>query len=168
MENKPVLSVEEMGKVLLMTAKENMRNDGYVSPALIALDENGGMLGIMAIHEAHPDQYNEVAKAFAQKVMPHALFIVHEAWVARIDAKDAHKPFVRPSQDPKRIEVVVVNGIDRNNVHYGYYAETVREGDAVVGFGDDQYMKATNDGENKVQCRFFDNVWDEQTPDILN
>lgn len=98
-------------------ALEVVLQDGYHVPTLVVEGDRGSVVGqfpeLPSTHEARVDMMHATGAAFARNGMATALrqvFFISEGWMSVADQEGP--PHMRPSEDPHRLEVLAVSGLE--------------------------------------------------------
>ena len=104
-------------EIVAQQAQETTLEDGGHAPTLIIEGSNRSVVlqfkKIADTHEGRAAQMTSAGFTMAQESVtgiPKQVFLISEGWLS--SAKDGQLPDTSPSQDPNRIEVLIVTGVD--------------------------------------------------------
>jgi hypothetical protein len=94
-----------------------------------------------------------------------AAFLITEAWMSQREAED-HLPEVPPSEDPERIEIVIISGSTIDQRQNQVIVKTERR-DGLMYVGEVISAPYIDDDEDQIQNRMLMQFWRAYAEEIL-
>jgi len=117
MANKKPLTIQDLGKEMLRMAKINLKRDGRLQP-VVALIKNLGtepevtFVGFAGVEHETKDLMTLAIRELVELHDADTVILIAEAWMTVSQVEEIGK--VRPSQHPDRIEVINIQGVNRD------------------------------------------------------
>jgi hypothetical protein len=154
---------------LLNDAKRILEGKGEIIATfyIATVKDNQMAIGELPVGQwNNKDLWKKAFRAAVKALDAKAAFFMSEAWMSKLKPEEGEKyqksgNFPLPSQDPNRIEIIIIYGKAYTGAQAGIMLEFTKGGwrNKEVSYGE-EIVYLGSEAERSISNRYFDGLWD--------